>query len=230
MMVPMAASVAVIADHTADADVVAKLGFAEAVTVVSGEPKVVVGSERVDRWYRVRTAGGKSGWVHRSQLQATMTQAGVKKSFRDTLLDDYLRRRVEAGAAWGQFSREPMLKAVGAFRLSDTLALEGTLGQVQGLYSGTDFWHANLLVEPWSDRRLSPYVGIGFGQFRNIPNGSLVAAQTTNAKLSNGVVGLRWHLSERFMVRVEYTLHTAYVAHTRSAEYRAATAGLSFFF
>ncbi len=81
-----------------------------------------------------------------------MTQAGVKKTFRDTLLDDYLHRRVEAGAAWGQFSREPMLKAVGSFRFTDTLALEGSLGQVQGLYSGSDFWHANLLVEPWSDR------------------------------------------------------------------------------
>jgi uncharacterized protein YgiM (DUF1202 family) len=181
-------------------------------------------------WYRVRTAGGKTGWVHRSQLQATMTQAGVRKSFRDTLLDDYLRRRVEAGAAWGQFSREPMLKAVGAFRLTDTLAFEGSLGQVQGLYSGSDFWHVNLLVEPWSDRRLSPYAGVGFGQFRNIPNSSLVGAQTSNAKLSNAVIGLRWHISERFMLRVDYTLHTAYVADTRSAEYRAATAGLSFFF
>ncbi len=181
-------------------------------------------------WYRVRTAGGKSGWVHRAQLQATMTQAGVKKTFRDTLLDDYLHRRVEAGAAWGQFSREPMLKAVGSFRFTDTLAFEGSLGQVQGLYSGSDFWHANLLVEPWSDRRLSPYAGVGFGQFRNIPNNSLVGAKTTNARLSNAVVGLRWHISEDFMLRVDYTLHTAYVAATRSAEYRALTAGLSFFF
>jgi uncharacterized protein YraI len=181
-------------------------------------------------WYKVRTASGKAGWVHRRQLQATITQAGGRKTFRDTLLDDYLRRRVEAGAAWGQFSREPMLKAVGAFRFTDTLVLEGSLGQVQGLYSGSDFWHVNLIVEPWSDRRLSPYAGVGFGAFHNIPNDSLVGAKTTDAKLANAVVGLRWHLSERFMVRADYTLHTAFVAQTRSAEYRAVTLGLSFFF
>ena len=147
-----------------------------------------------------------------------------------TMLDEDTLDRVEAGAAWGRFGGEPMLKTILAFRFSDTLSIEATLGQVQGLYSGSDFWHANLMVEPWSDRRLSPYAGIGFGQFRNIPNNSLVGAQTTNAKLTNAVIGLRWHLSERFMLRVDYTLHTAYVADTRTAEYRAATAGLSFFF
>ncbi len=181
-------------------------------------------------WYKVRTASGKTGWVHRKQLQATITQAGGRKTFRDTLLDDYLRRRVEAGAAWGQFSREPMLKAVGSFRFTDTLALEGSLGQVQGLYSGSDFWHVNLMVEPWSHRRLSPYAGVGFGAFHNIPNDSLVGAVTTDAKLANAVFGLRWHVSERFMVRADYTLHTAFVADTRSQEFRAVTLGLSFFF
>ncbi len=181
-------------------------------------------------WYRVRTAAGKTGWVHRTQLQATLTEAGGQKTFRETLLDDYLLRRVELGAAWGQFKREPMLKLWTSYRLSDTLSVEGTLGQVQGLFSGTDYWHVNLQVEPWSDRRLSPYLGVGFGKFRNIPNSSLVGATTTNAKLANAVVGARFHITDRFMVRVDYSLHTAFVADTRSAEYRAVTAGLSFFF
>ncbi len=181
-------------------------------------------------WYQLRTANGKTGWVHRSQLESTLTQAGERKSFRDMLLDDYLRRRVEVGAAWGQFKGEPMLLARLGYRLSDTLGIEGTLGQVQGLYSGTDFWHLDLMFEPWSDQRLSPYAGVGFGQFRNIPNASLVGASTTNAKLAHAVIGLRWHLNDRFMLRADYGLHTAFVADNRSAEYRAATLGLSFFF
>ena len=181
-------------------------------------------------WYKIRTDGGKIGWVNRSQLESTLTAAGARKSFRDILLDDYLTRRVQLGAAWGHFKSEPMLKLWGSYRLSETLSVEATLGQVQGLFSGTDFWHVNLVAEPWSDQRLSPFAGIGFGKFKNIPNQSLVGAQTTDAKLANGIVGLRYHLTDRFVLQADYALYTAFVADTHSAEYRAFTLGISFFF
>ena len=181
-------------------------------------------------WYQVRTAKDQQGWVHRAQLERTLTAAGVGKTFRDIALDDYLRRRVELGAATGRFKGEPMLKVWTAYKLSEAFSIEGTLGQVQGLFSGTDYWHLNLHTEPWSDQRLSPTFGIGFGRFRNIPNTSLVGAQNTDANLANMSLGLRWHLSDRFVVRADYTLHTAYVSSTRTGEYRAVSAGLSFFF
>lgn len=185
-------------------------------------------------WYKVRTASDtgndKVGWVHRRQLEATLTEAGVPKTFRDIALDDYLVRRVQLGAAVGRFKSEPMLKLWGSYRLSDTLSLEGTVGQVQGLFSGTDFWHVNLLAEPWSDQRLSPFLGIGVGRFNNFPNLTLVGAADTNANLANATVGVRWYLTERFVLRADWGLYTAFVSDQRSQEFRAATAGISFFF
>jgi hypothetical protein len=185
---------------------------------------------RFTDWYKVRTSGDKLGWVHRQQLETTLTEAGGKKTFRDLVLDDYLGRRVQMGAAWGRFKSEPMLKVWASYKFSDTLSIEADLGQVQGVFSGTDFWHFNLVAEPWSDKRLSPFFGIGFGKFKNFPNLSLVGALPTNAKLANAGVGLRYHLSDRFVVRADYSLYTAFLADTRSAEYKAFTAGLSFFF
>jgi len=41
---------------------------------------------------------------------------------------------------------------------------------------------------------------------------------------------VRYHVSDRFIVRLDYSLYTAYVADTRTTEYRAFTAGLAFFF
>jgi len=181
-------------------------------------------------WYKVRTAGGKVGWVNRRQLETTLTEAGGKKTFRDLVLDDYLSRRVQLGAAWGQFKSEPMLKVWTGYKFTDTLSVEATLGQVQGLFSGTDFWHVNLQSEPWSDQRLSPFFGVGFGKFRNIPNASLVGARTTDAKLANATVGTRFHLTDRFVLRADYSIYTALLSDTRSTEYRAVTVGLSFFF
>lgn len=181
-------------------------------------------------WFKVRTAGGKEGWVNRSQLETTLTEAGGTKTFRDVLLDDYLRRRVEMGASWGRFKSEPMLKLWSAYRFSDTITGEAAIGQVQGTFSGTNFWQLDLHVEPWSDKRLSPFLGIGLGKFKNIPNASLVGALTTNAKMADASLGLRYHVSDRFVLRADYTLYTAFLNDTRSTEYRAVAAGLSFFF
>ena len=181
-------------------------------------------------WFRVRTEDDKVGWVSRQQLESTLTAAGGTKSFRDVLLDDYLSRKVQLGAAWGHFKSEPMLKLWTSYRLSDTLSLEGTIGQVQGVFSGTNFWHVDVMIEPWSDRRISPFFAIGVGKFKNFPNLSLIGATTTDAKLAAARVGVRYYLTERFLMSADYSLYTAFVSDQRSTEYRAWTAGLSFFF
>ncbi len=181
-------------------------------------------------WFKVRTDKGIVGWVPRAQLEKTLTADGRPKSFRDVLVDDYLARRVELGANIGRFKGEPMLKFWTAYRASDALGVELAFGQVQGVFSGTDFWHLNLTVEPWSDQRLSPYLAVGLGKFNNIPNASLVDATPVNAKLGNAGIGVRWHITDRFVARADWTLYSAFVADTRSLEYRAVSAGLSFFF
>ena len=181
-------------------------------------------------WFKVRTDDGKVGWVNRQQLESTLTAAGDQKSFRDILVDDYLSRKVQLGAAWGHFKAEPMLKLWTSYRLSETLSIEGTVGQVQGVFSGTDFWHLNLIAEPWSDRRISPFFGIGVGKFKNFPNQTLVGASTTDAKLANAGLGVRYYLSDRFVLRADYSLYSAFVSDAGTSEYRAFTVGLSFFF
>jgi uncharacterized protein YgiM (DUF1202 family) len=140
-------------------------------------------------WFRIRTEDNKVGWVSRQQLESTLTAAGSTKSFRDVLLDDYLSRKVQLGAAWGHFNSEPMLKLWTSYRFSDTLSLEATLGQVQGVFSGTDLWHVDVLIEPWSDHRISPFFGVGVGKFKNFPNLSLIGATDTNAKLGVARLG-----------------------------------------
>jgi len=181
-------------------------------------------------WYRVKSDGGKVGWVPRSQLESTLTAGGARKSFRDVLVDDFLNRKVQLGAAYGRFKSEPMLKLWTSYRLSETLSLEGTVGQVQGVFSGTDFWHLDLTAEPWSDQRISPFLAVGVGKFRNFPNQSLVGANTTNAKMANAGIGVRYYLSDRFVVRADYSLYTVFVNDAKTSEYRAWTAGLAFFF
>jgi uncharacterized protein YgiM (DUF1202 family) len=181
-------------------------------------------------WFRIRTEDNKVGWVSRQQLETTLTAAGSTKSFRDVLLDDYLSRKVQLGAAWGHFKSEPMLKLWTSYRFSDTLSLEATIGQVQGVFSGTDLWHVDVLIEPWSDHRVSPFFGVGVGKFKNFPNLSLIGATDTNAKMGVARMGVRYYLTERFVMSADYALYTAFLNDQRSTQYNAWTLGLSFFF
>jgi hypothetical protein len=197
---------------------------------------VVIELRRTD-WYRVRVEGARDaagdaviGWVQRAQLASTLTEAGTGKTFRDLVVDDYLSRRMEMGASWGRFEKEPTLKVWGAWRMSDTLAAEVSFGQVQGLYAGSSWWSVGLTSEPWSDQRLSPHFGIGVGRFRNAPNLSLVNAEATDANQAQVQLGLRWYFTRRFVGRLDVTRTTAFIADERNTEYRAVTAGLSFFF
>ncbi len=197
--------------------------------VVERQRWVVVELRHTD-WFRVRAEGGQQGWVHRDQLAQTLTAGGARKAFRDVLLDDFLGRRLELGGAVGRFKSESLLKLWLNYRLADTVAAEITSGQVQSVFSGTELWSLSLTSEPWSDRRWSPFLSVGIGQFRNIPNTSLVDAAPVNARMAHATLGLRWHLTQRFTARLDWSLYTAFVADQRSTEYRALSAGLAFFF
>lgn len=203
-------------------------GYPQLFSVPRGD-WVVIQMRHTD-WFQVRSSEGKSGWVHRAQMERTLTEAGQQKTFRDVLLDDFLHRRIEAGAAWGLFKSEPVVKFWGTVRMSETLSAEFTLSQVQGVYSGSTLWHLNVMNEPWADQRISPFFSIGMGRFNNVPNRSLVSNATTYVKQGNVSLGVRYHLSERFVLRVDTTTYTAFLSDSGSGEYRSYTAGLSFFF
>jgi hypothetical protein len=181
-------------------------------------------------WYKVRTAAGKEGWVNREQLSSTLTESGSQMSFRDVVLDDYLRRRAEFGGAWGHFSGSSMFKLWATYNLNDSFALEVTGGQVQGLYSGTSFWQVDVLAEPWSEKRLSPFFGIGVGKIDNVPNASLVSDISNNAKQANAMIGVRYHVTDRLIARMDWTEYTAFISSGRTDQYHSLALGLAFFF
>ena len=135
----------------------------------------------------VRTDDGKVGWVNRQQLETTLTAAGGTQDLPRRSSRRLPEPQACSSARPGATSSPSRCSSSGpATACRDTLSLEATIGQVQGVFSGTDFWHVNLLVEPWSDQRFSPFFGIGVGKFKNFPNLSLVGATTTDAKLADG--------------------------------------------
>lgn len=181
-------------------------------------------------WFKVRLEQGKQGWVYRTQLENTLTEAGVKKSFRDVLLDDYLQRRLEFGMATGTFAGDTVLNFRLGYMLTNTLSSEVTYGQVQGVFAGSTLYHVNLQSQPYPEWRLAPFFSIGVGKFNNIPKTTLVSAITTDSITANAGFGVRYYITRRFIARADLMDYIVFIGDNRTDSYKSVTAGFSFFF
>lgn len=200
------------------------------VTQVAERDEWVVIELRHTDWFKVRTARGQAGWVSRAQMAGTVTEDGVPFELADPTLQDYLNRRFEFGGGYGASPSTSVTRLWAGWRFSDTLSLDVGVTDVQSKASTTGIWTAGLLAEPWSDRRLSPFMGIAVGRFHYKPNRSLVNAETVDGNLGLFTLGLRYHLASRVALRVEYLRYAVNVSELESRNYQAGTAGLSIHF
>jgi hypothetical protein len=185
--------------------------------------------ERAD-WFKVRTENGQTGWVDRHQLENTLTESGGKKSFRDIVIDDYLARRLEVGVGWGHTAAAPFVRLSGTYYLRPTMAAEIDYAQIQGLYSGTNAWDAAFQMMPWNFGRFQPYLGIGVGRSSFQPNVSLISAHPVNSNTSVAQAGVRVHLGERLMLRLDWQQSLVLFSAQQSDQFHMVDAAVSFFF
>lgn len=181
-------------------------------------------------WFKVRTARDKEGWVSRAQMEATLTEAGERKTFRDVLFDDYLARRMEFGFSFGSLNHDPLLSAYAGYRLHENFVVELTIAQSAGDFSTTSLYYVSLVSQPFPDLRWSPFLALGAGRFTNTPKSTLVSGVETKGDLANAAIGLRYYVTRQFFVRVEAKKHVALIDYNRTDDYTELSAGAAFFF
>lgn len=181
-------------------------------------------------WFKVRTERGKEGWVSRAQMEATLTGAGEKKTFRDVLFDDYLARRVEFGFSVGRLRQDPLLSVYAGYRVHPNFVGELTIAQSTGQFSTTSLVYVSIVSQPFPDSRWSPFFSLGAGRFRNEPKATLVSAIESSGGLANAAVGLRYYVTRQFFFRVEAKRHVALIDYTSADHYNELSAGAAFFF
>lgn len=181
-------------------------------------------------WFRIQTDNGKEGWAARQQLERTLTEAGMPATFRDTLLADYISRRVEVGFSGGQLDGDTMLGAHIGYGFHKNLAAELTYSQAAGVFSSSSLVYVSLLSQPYPEWRVSPFFSLGIGRFRNVPKPTLVGGVETESNLANAGLGVRAYLTRNFIVRGDYRRHLVFASEARSIEYREISLGVSFFF
>ncbi len=186
--------------------------------------------KRKTDWFKVQTDSNKIGWVARKQLEKTLTEAGVKKSFKDVLLDDYINSRLEFGIAGGLFESEQSFTLRTGYKLTPNIIFELAYTKIAGRFSSSTLYQGNFNLQLYPDSRLSPFLFIGYGKFENVPATSLLSAQTSTLDMGNAGVGVKFYLSDQFYFRAEASTYVVLVGDNRSEEYSHFSAGFSFFF
>ena len=186
--------------------------------------------KRKTDWFKVRTDRNKTGWVQRSQMERTLTEAGANKSFRDVLVSDYLKRRIEFGVSGGDFSGDPIITARLGYKFTDNILIEFSYGEVAGDFSSSDIYSLNLVSTPFPKWRVSPNFTIGYGRFENTPRATLVDAEDTDSDLANAGIGARFYLTERFFIRADYRHYIVLSNDDENDDFDEITGGVGFFF
>lgn len=181
-------------------------------------------------WFKVRLERGAEGWVSREQMRQTVTADGIPFELADPSMVDFLQRRFDVGIGYGASKKTSFTRVWAGWRFADTLSLDLNVGSVQQKTATSSIWSASLLVEPWSDKRLSPFMGVGVGRFHYEPNKSLVNNQTQDGNLGVFTLGARYYLASRVALRLDYSRYGVFVSDLDYRNYQAATIGLSIHF
>ena len=187
--------------------------------------------ERRTEWFKVRTERQKEGWVSREQMEKTVMAEGVQQDLRDAVLNDFLHRRWEVGFAFGRFDGDPSINLRAAYHITDNLASEFAISQIAGSYSDSRMYTLNLMLQPYTDTRFSPYFTIGGGMFENRNRGSLVGSTSDiTSSTANAGLGLRVYLARNFIARIDYRHHMSMTNVQTDDRFDEMLAGFSFFF
>ena len=163
-------------------------------------------------WFQVRTRRGKEGWVHRDQLERTLTLAGEKIKLATVTLEAFSERKWELGATGGDFGGAAMLGLYGGYAFSRNLSAELGLAQSFGNISSTYSLTGRLVAQPFPEWRYSPFFSLGTGYIQINPKATIIYPERTTNQMSYVALGLRTWLTRRFIFRIEYDYYTIFSA------------------
>lgn len=197
--------------------------------VVERGEEIAVLKRRTD-WFKVRDAKGVEGWVDARALSRTVQTDGKPAKIENPDLNDYLDRRREAGLQVGDFDGADIISAYVSWLFTPNLAVELWGSRITGDYS--DGWMVNgdLVHTAFPDWRISPYATLGAGLIRTDPKSTLVGSEDRTDQLAHAGLGVRAHLSRRFLLRAEYKSYVVFTSRNENEDISEWTAGFSFFF
>jgi hypothetical protein len=203
-------------------------GYPVTQVVKRGEA-VTIEKRRTD-WFKVVDADGRSGWVHRSGMLATLNEAGEPLPIDDPGREDFGEHRRELGVLAGDFEGANVITLYGAWAFNPHLSAELRLSQILGSFSDGEMATIGLTHVFRPDWRIQPFAGLGTGVIDIQPKASLVQTEARTDQLAYAGVGVKGYLSRRFIMRAEFNKYVVFTDRDDNEEADEWKLGFAFFF
>lgn len=199
------------------------------VNVVERGATVRVQKRRTD-WFQVLDTDGREGWVHRSQMAATLLPAGQRLEIDDPAREDFGAHRREVGMMIGDYGGANVVTVYGAYAFNEHLSGELALAHILGNFSDGQYATIGVTHVPMPEWRIQPFLSIGTGVIRIQPSGALVGTPERTDQVAYAGIGVRAYLARRFIVRGEFKEYVVFTDRDENEEDIEWKIGFAFFF
>lgn len=188
--------------------------------------------KRRTSWFKVRTRKGHEGWVKQADLQLTLSSEGDAVVVEDGSFESYQIRSFEFGASGGALESVPSLSVFATWVITENIATELSITQALGDFSENRFALLSVTHTTFPQWRVSPYFRLGVGQLQTKPKAILVQAgeETRRNDLLAASIGIRYYLTQNFVVRLEYQNLLALTERDENEELEEWKLGFAVFF
>ena len=185
--------------------------------------------QRTD-WVKVRSDRGREGWVHRSQLERTLTPQGEQVKLAGPAPESRMEHRWEVGLVTGDFGGANIVSATGSYALTQSLHVRLDVSHLLGSYSNGLMGTAGLLHAFMPQWRVSPFVSLGGGVVNISPKATIVQSGDRTDPAAYTGLGVRGYLTNRFLLQAEYRKFVVLTSRDDNEEIDEWTMGFIYFF
>lgn len=160
--------------------------------------------KRKTNWYKVRSADGKTGWTRAAQLARTLKPTGVPVDLPEVGHGDYLASSWRVGFTAGQLESADSFSVTAGYRLISWAGVEVEAGKIFGRSVTSDYYGANLIVEPMPHWVATPFISVGAGEFSFDVRQKVLVDDVGSADYTSFGAGVNYYIGRNFMMRGEY--------------------------
>lgn len=160
--------------------------------------------KRKPGWYKIRSQDNKTGWTKATQLAHTLKPTGEPIDLPEIGQGDYLRSHWRVGFTAGQLEGSSTFSLTAGYRPFSWAGIEIEGGKIFDESVTSDYYGANLLIEPMTDWLISPFVTAGSGQFSFSSRQKVIVEEVDSPSYLQLGAGASYYIGRNVVLRAEY--------------------------
>lgn len=164
--------------------------------------------KRKTNWYKVKAVSGETGWTKATQLGRTLQPTGLPADLPQVTHGQYLESSWRVGFTAGMFEESPSFSLTAGYRPLTWLGAELEAGKIYNESVTSDYYGANLVIEPLHQWSLTPYVLAGYSQFSFDARQKVLLSELGDADGVTFGGGLGYYIGRNFLIRAEYRVYS----------------------